>query len=77
MKSRPALQQIKAGCDFRKWKWETSVQGVLIVIGGVFLAAMFFVLYIRAIAAERRAEELASELAELRAQLLLTKPNSE
>tara|TARA_R110000824_G_scaffold118960_18_gene272495 strand:+ start:14805 stop:15038 length:234 start_codon:yes stop_codon:yes gene_type:complete len=77
MKSLPALQQIKAGSDFRKWKWEMSVQGVLIVIGGVFLAAMFFVLYIRAIAAERRAEELASELAELRAQSLLTKPNSE
>lgn len=44
------------------------MQGVLIVIGGVFLAAMFFVLYIRAISAERRAEELAGELAELRAE---------
>ena len=43
-----------------------DVQGVLIVIGGVFLAAMFFVLYIRAISAEHHAETLAQELKEVR-----------
>jgi len=42
------------------------VQGVLIVIGGVFLAAMFFVLYIRAISAERRLEALTQELEDMR-----------
>ena len=42
------------------------MQGVLIVIGGVFLAAMFFVLYIRAISAEHRAEALTRELEEAR-----------
>ena len=42
------------------------MQGVLIVIGGVFLAAMFFVLYIRAISAEHHAETLAQELKEVR-----------
>lgn len=42
------------------------MQGVLIVTGGVFLAAMFLVLYVRASVAERRAEELQKELDELR-----------
>lgn len=42
------------------------MQGVLIVIGGVFLAAMFFVLYIRAISAERRLEALTQELEDMR-----------
>jgi hypothetical protein len=45
---------------------EDGVQGVLIVIGGLVLAAMFFVLYIRAIAAERRADLLSAELQALR-----------
>jgi hypothetical protein len=38
------------------------VQGVLIAIGGVMLAAMFFVLYVRATVAERRAAVLEKEL---------------
>lgn len=40
--------------------------GVGIVIGCVFLAAMFFVLYVRAVSAERRAEDLARELEDKR-----------
>lgn len=40
--------------------------GVGIVIGCVFLAAMFFVLYVRAVSAERRAEDLARELEDMR-----------
>ena len=44
------------------------MQGVLIVIGGVFLAAMFFVLYIRAISAERRLEALTQELEDMRTE---------
>ena len=42
------------------------MQGVLIVIGCVVLAAMFFVLYIRAISAEKQAQALAQELEDLR-----------
>ncbi len=42
------------------------VLGVGIVIGCVFLAAMFFVLYVRAVSAERRAEDLARELEDMR-----------
>ena len=42
------------------------MQGVLIVMGGMFLAAMFFVLYIRAISAEHRAKTLALELEDAR-----------
>lgn len=42
------------------------MQGVLIVVGGVILAAMFFVLYIRAISAERRLEALTQELEDMR-----------
>lgn len=45
------------------------MQGVLTVIGGVFLAAMFLVLYVRAVVAERRAEALTRELEELRKDL--------
>jgi len=43
--------------------------GVLIVIGAIVLAAMFFVLYVRAIAAEKRADMLSAEVATLRAEL--------
>tara|TARA_R110000868_G_scaffold181050_9_gene421837 strand:+ start:4425 stop:4571 length:147 start_codon:yes stop_codon:yes gene_type:complete len=42
------------------------VVGVLLVIGGLFLAAMFFVLYVRAVSAERRADMLSAELEALR-----------
>ena len=42
------------------------MQGVLIVVGCVFLAAMFFVLYIRAISAERRLEAVTQELEDMR-----------
>jgi uncharacterized membrane protein YidH (DUF202 family) len=42
------------------------VQGVLIVIGGVLLAAMFLVLYVRATVAERRADALQRELDDAR-----------
>lgn len=50
----------------KKQVGETGVLGVGIVIGCVFLAAMFFVLYIRAVSAERRAEDLARELEDMR-----------
>ena len=43
--------------------------GVLIVIGAIVLAAMFFVLYVRAIAAEKRADVLSAEVATLRDEL--------
>ncbi|MES1991851.1 MAG: hypothetical protein V4441_13000 [Pseudomonadota bacterium] len=46
-----------------------SVIGVLIVIGAIILAAMFFVLYVRAIAAEKRADVLSNEIAMLRDEL--------
>lgn len=42
------------------------MQGVLIVIGGVFLAAMFLVLYVRATTAEHRADALQKEIDDLR-----------
>jgi hypothetical protein len=42
------------------------VSGVLIVIGGVFLAGMFLVLYVRATVAERRAEALQRQLDDVR-----------
>jgi len=42
------------------------VIGVLLVIGGLFVTAMFFVLYVRAISAERRADILSAELEALR-----------
>lgn len=44
------------------------MQGVLIVIGGVFVAAMFLVLYIRTTVAERRAAMLQEQLDKLREQ---------
>jgi hypothetical protein len=53
-----------------EWSGERIVQGVLIVIGGVVIAAMFFVLYVRAIVAERRAEQLAEKLEELRSGVI-------
>ncbi|MDO8290124.1 MAG: hypothetical protein Q7T44_12980 [Parvibaculum sp.] len=43
-----------------------QVSGVLIVIGAIVLAAMFFVLYVRAIAAEKRADTLSAEIKMLR-----------
>ena len=46
-----------------------GVIGVLIVIGAIVLAAMFFVLYVRAIAAEKRADVLSAEVATLRDEL--------
>lgn len=55
---------------------ERIVQGVLIVIGGVVVAAMLFVLYVRAIVAERRAEQLAQKLEELRSGVI-GKPGSD
>lgn len=48
---------------------EAGVIGVLIVIGAIVLAAMFFVLYVRAIAAEKRADVLAAEVTALREEL--------
>lgn len=45
------------------------MQGVLIAMGGVFLAAMFLVLWIRATVAEARARTLEKELGELRSRL--------
>ncbi|MDO8423949.1 MAG: hypothetical protein Q7S99_17500 [Parvibaculum sp.] len=40
--------------------------GVLLVIGGLIVTAMFFVLYVRAVSAERRADMLSAELEALR-----------
>lgn len=40
--------------------------GVLLVIGGLIVTAMFFVLYVRAVSAERRADMLLAELEALR-----------
>lgn len=40
--------------------------GVLIVIGGIMLAAMFLVLYVRAKVAEGRADALERELEDMR-----------
>lgn len=40
--------------------------GVLIVIGAIVLAAMFLVLYVRAIVAEKRADRLSAEIKILR-----------
>lgn len=42
------------------------MQGVLIAIGGVFLAAIFLVLYVRATVAEARATALEKEIEETR-----------
>tara|TARA_R110000868_G_scaffold129378_9_gene338132 strand:+ start:2142 stop:2288 length:147 start_codon:yes stop_codon:yes gene_type:complete len=42
------------------------VVGVLLVIGGLIVTAMFFVLYVRAVSAERRADMLSAELEALR-----------
>lgn len=42
------------------------MQGVLFVIGGIMLAAMFLVLYVRATVAEGRADALERELEEMR-----------
>ncbi|MGV8995440.1 MAG: hypothetical protein ACOH12_00655 [Parvibaculaceae bacterium] len=50
-------------------KWGNGVFGVLIVIGAIILAAMFFVLYVRAIAAENRADMLSADVAALRDEL--------
>lgn len=42
------------------------MQGVLFVIGGIMLAAMFLVLYVRATVAEGRADALERELEKIR-----------
>ncbi len=42
------------------------MQGVLIAMGGVFLAAMFLVLWIRATVAEARVRTLEEEIEALR-----------
>jgi hypothetical protein len=54
---------------FRKGRQGQGMQGVLIAMGGVFLAAMFLVLWIRATVAEARARTLEKELEELRSRL--------